>query len=77
MAVQPLIALMKCLRRMFNSALKNILKNAAQWQIPDAEGYAKALIEKNVLMRFNPLNMKLTRSIRPMAKRRLLPLVLV
>ena len=22
------------------------LKNAAQWQIPDAEGYAKALIEK-------------------------------
>ena len=33
------------------------LKNAAQWQIPDAEGYAKALIEKNVLMRSNPLNM--------------------
>ena len=49
------------------------MKNAAQWQIPDAEGYAKALIEKNVLMRSNPLNMKLTRSIRQMAKRHLSP----
>ena len=60
---------------MFNSVLKTF-ENAAQWQIPDAEGYAKALIEKNVLMRSNPLNMKLTRSIRQMAKRHLSPLVL-
>ena len=56
-------ALMKCFPFMFNLSFEKRLKNAAQWQIPDAEGYAKALSEKNVLMRSNPLNMKLTRSI--------------
>ena len=31
------------------------LKNAAQWQIPDAEGYAKALIEKECFDAFQSL----------------------
>ena len=55
MAVQPLIPLMKCLRPMFNSVSEKHLKNAAQWQIPDAEGCAKALIEKECFDAFQSL----------------------
>ncbi len=34
------------------------LKNAEQWHIPEAQGYAQALIEKNVSMPSSPWNMK-------------------
>ena len=55
MVVQPLIALMKCFAPYVQLSFEKHLKNAAQWQIPDAEGYAKALIEKECFDAFQSL----------------------
>ena len=55
MAVQPINRIDEVLAPYVQLSFEKHLKNAAQWQILDAEGYAKALIEKECFDAFQSL----------------------